>query len=131
MKQILVILSLVALAACNTAKKKEQAAEAPKAPAPAVATVAPAQPAVKPKVESKMASEQQYTCTVNGDKRIVEYKTNNGRCEIHYTKQGTSEEVAWGQATPSICSDVFARIRSNIEGKGFSCESVSKGLAAK
>ena len=30
-------------------------------------------------------------------------------------------QVAWAEAHPEICTDVFGRIRTNIEGRGFKC----------
>ncbi len=125
MKQTLLILSLLALASCKSAIKKTEITEAP--------TKAPILGPVKaaPKVEKKVSSGNMYMCQVNEDKRLVEFKKENGRCEIHYTKYGTSEQVAWAEATPTICPEVFDRIRTNIEGKGFTCQSISKDLAAK
>lgn len=123
MKRTLTIVSLLALGACSSAKKANQVAEVPK---PAAVTVTK-----EAKVEKKISNGKEYTCQVLNDKRVVEFKTDAGRCEIHYTKFGNSEQVAWAEATPTICSDVFAKIRSNIEEKGFSCESGAKNLAAK
>lgn len=128
MKRILLIGSFLALGACSSAKKQAEPVAAQQAPVPAASPVQP----VKPTPEKKPAAgADAYTCQVLDDKRIVEFKTESGRCEIHYTKFGNSESVAWGQATPSICTDVFARIRTNIEQKGFACQDLNKNLAAK
>ncbi len=124
MKKTLIVLSLLGLAGCKSAIKKTEVIEAPKAPIVTAVKEAP-------KVEKKVSAGNVYSCQVYEDKRLVEFKQENGRCEIHYTKFGSSEQVAWAEATPSLCPEVFERIRTNIEGKGFTCQNVSKDLAAK
>lgn len=77
----------------------------------------------------KNQSEKAYKCTVNKDTRVVEFDKSTHRCEIHYTKFGEKMQVAWAENTPSICSDVFSKIRSNIESKGFKCQSLNETSA--
>lgn len=85
--------------------------------------------------EAKVASSENninkvdgksYFCVVNKDKRLVEIDESTQRCEVHYTKEGEKSQVAWAESTPSICSEVFARIRTNIESKGFKCQAANK-----
>lgn len=125
MKKILMALSVLALAGCKSAIKKTEVAKAPAAP-----TVVE-KPKEAPKPQKEQLLGNRYSCQVLDDKRIVEFKKESGRCEIHYTKFGNSEQVAWAEATPSLCSEVYDKIRTNIEGKGFTCQNISKDLAAK
>lgn len=71
-------------------------------------------------------SQGAYTCDVLKDKRLITLDKNEGRCEIHYTKFGEKAQVAWARATPSLCTEVFARIRKNIEDRGFQCTTLNK-----
>lgn len=86
------------------------------------------------KVEVKIKNKKQannnkaYTCLVGKDKRQVTLDTSNKRCEVHYTKFGDRQQVAWAESTPSICEDAFSNIRSNIEGSGYKC---NEGLKLK
>lgn len=73
------------------------------------------------KEKVKLVKKTAYTCVVNKDTRLITLDKANKRCEIHYTKFGKKAQVAWAQATPSICSDVFSKIRTNIESRGFTC----------
>ncbi|MGE4133765.1 MAG: hypothetical protein AB7F86_19160 [Bdellovibrionales bacterium] len=125
MNRFVLMVSVLALTAgCATKKKKTDVAEAPK---PAVKTEAPA----KVTTEEKTLEGRYYTCQVLKDKRVVQFKTDKGRCEIHYTKFGSEEQVAWGEATPTICSDAYEKIRSNIEAKGFKCSGKPEAVAAQ
>lgn len=126
MNKILMAVSLLVLAGCKSSVKKEEVAKAPSAAAPVVTA-----PKEAPKPQKESVVGNRYSCQVLDDKRIVEFKKENGRCEIHYTKFGNSSEVAWAEATPSLCSEVYEKIRTNIEGKGFTCQNISKNLAAK
>ena len=74
-------------------------------------------------VQKETSPEHFYTCKVNKDTRVIELDKEQGRCEVHYTKFGEKSQVAWAESTPSICTEVFGKIRENIEAKGFKCES--------
>ena len=77
------------------------------------------------KVEKvKIKSHKQeiaYTCLVGKDHRTVTLDKKAKRCEVHYTKFGDIQQVAWAENTPSICDRAFNNIRSNIEGSGYKC----------
>lgn len=73
-------------------------------------------------VTAKTDNDKSYTCKVAGDLREVTWDKTTNRCEIHYKKFCETSQVAWAESTPSICSDVFDKIRNNIEEKGFKCE---------
>ncbi len=77
------------------------------------------------KKQEKSLSGRAYTCMVNKDTRLVEFDRSAQRCEIHYTKFGEKMKVAWAENTPSICTAVFSKIRTNIESKGFKCQSLN------
>jgi hypothetical protein len=77
----------------------------------------------KTKKKDKQAKKDQlaYTCMVGKDKRTVIIDEKDKRCEVHYTKFGDEQQVAWAESTPSICHDAFSKIRTNIEGSGYQC----------
>ena len=86
--------------------------------------VAPAQSGKsEAKVTKQDGTDQSYNCLVREDTRTVTLDKEPNRCEVHYTKFGNTEQVAWAEATPSICSEVFSKIRKNIEDRGFKCTS--------
>ena len=76
---------------------------------------------IEKKAEKKQADAKAYTCLVGKDERLVILDKKEKRCEVNYTKFGDQQQVAWAEATPSICDDAFNNIRSNIEGSGFKC----------
>lgn len=73
------------------------------------------------KAEKKVAQDKAYTCLVGKDQRLITLDHREKRCEVNYTKFGDTQQVAWAEATPTICSDAFQNIRSNIEGSGYRC----------
>ena len=99
--------------ACSHSKKNESKIDTPK---------------VQAKVENKEVAKNQkladktINCLVGQDQRVISLDKEPNRCEVHYTKFGEKSQVAWAEATPSLCTDVFKNIRSNIEEKGFKCE---------
>ena len=72
------------------------------------------------------SDQNSYFCVVNKDKRVIKMDKSQKRCEVHYTKFGEKSQVAWAENTPSICSDVYDRIRTNIESKGFKCQAMNE-----
>ena len=74
------------------------------------------------KKEAQDKTADAYTCLVAGDTRTVTIDKKEKRCEVHYLKNGESEQVAWAESTPNICQEAFQSIRTNIEGRGFKCE---------
>lgn len=115
MRLFAMIILFLGFTACTTTGKKEQATKVDKSDKATQTTTA------KAKAPEKSNSER-YTCTVGKDKRLVEINRTTGRCEVHYTKSGEDNSVAWAEATPSICTEVFGRIRNNIESAGFKCD---------
>lgn len=67
-----------------------------------------------------------FTCLVGKETRTVTLHRKENRCEVHYTKFGNREQVAWGENTQDICDRAYNNIRSNIESRGFQC---AEGLA--
>jgi hypothetical protein len=72
-----------------------------------------------------------YYCKVHKDIRQVNVEKAAGRCEVFYTKYGEREQVAWAEATPTLCGDVSQKIRKNIEGAGFLCAEDVNALKAQ
>jgi len=90
---------------------------------------APAKKTMVAKADAKSA--EAILCNVGNDKRLVtvdktildDNKTK--RCEVNYTKWGETSQVAWAQATQSLCGDVVENIKTNIEAKGFQCKEIN------
>ena len=91
-----------------------------KQPAPEVAKVEKKTEKAETAKE-KADKELAYTCLVGKDARTVTLDKKEKRCEVHYTKFGDQQQVAWAESTPSICDNAFSNIRSNIEGSGYKC----------
>ena len=71
--------------------------------------------------KTELGKDGAYTCLVGKDQRLITFDQGKKRCEIHYTKFGERSQVAWAQATPTICTEVYGKIRKNIEDRGFTC----------
>lgn len=78
------------------------------------------------KKEVKSNNDLSMSCSLGKDSRTITIQKGDKRCEVHYTKQGQSNQVAWGEKTPSICDNVFDNVRTNIEKGGFKCISSEK-----
>ncbi len=76
---------------------------------------------VEQKAEKKQDDNLAYTCMVGKDRRLITLDKDKKRCEVHYTKFGDNQQVAWAESTPSICDDAYGKIRTNIEGAGYKC----------
>lgn len=66
-------------------------------------------------------TDRSFSCLVGEDERLVTLDRQEKRCEVHYTKSGDRQQVAWAENTQDICDRAFNSIRSNIEGNGFKC----------
>lgn len=75
---------------------------------------------VTPVVESKKG-DISFNCKFGEDSRTITLQKGNNRCEVHYTKSGTLNNIAWAEKTPSLCDKVFDNVRNNIEKGGFKC----------
>jgi hypothetical protein len=69
----------------------------------------------------KSSNGLSMNCVLNKDSRVITLQKGEKRCEVHYTKFGELNEIAWGEKTPSICDNVFENVKSNIEKGGFKC----------
>lgn len=78
------------------------------------------------KKDSKSSNDLSLSCSLGKDSRIITIQKGDKRCEVHYTKDGQLNQVAWGEKTPSICSDVFENVRSNLEKGSFKCNPSEK-----
>ncbi len=84
-------------------------------------------PAVKQetKSENKVVEAKKgdvsLNCKLGEDSRTITLQKGDKRCEVHYTKSGSLNNIAWGEQTPSICDKVFDNVRNNIEKGGFKC----------
>lgn len=75
------------------------------------------------KKEVKSNNDLSLSCSLGKDSRTITIQKGDKRCEVHYTKEGQLNQVAWGEKTPSICKDVFENVRGNLEKGNFKCVS--------
>jgi len=80
----------------------------------------PVQKVVENKGDNKLGN-MSLTCVSGSDSRVITLQKGDKRCEVHYTKSGNLNNIAWAEKTPSICDRVFDNVRSNIEKGGFKC----------
>ena len=117
--KILVFLSLSLSVACATNTNKSTSTDKATSTSSVKSTL-------NKKLDVKTKLKTSYTCLVKKDKREVTLDNQPKRCEVHYTKFGDKTQVVWAQSTPSICTDVYSKIRKNIEDRGFKCTDNSK-----
>lgn len=134
MKNLLILISIFAIAACSSKPKEEEPAAEPvmtePAPAPAEPAEAEQQPMDAdsgtnmdggfPDVEGTERSGA--TCKNGGDERLVSViDTREGTCGVVYTKHGNKKTVAYAKHDMSFCDKVFTNIVGNLTGGGFDC----------
>jgi hypothetical protein len=84
-------------------------------------------PASPTKIEAKKdikkdnKNEFTYNCSLGKDSRTISMQKGEKRCEVHYTKSGNQNQIAWAQKTPGICDSVFNQVLQTIEKGGFKC----------
>lgn len=78
----------------------------------------------------KVSGDTHLTCVMGTDSRTITLQKGDKRCEVHYTKSGTLNNIAWGEKTPAICDRVFDNVRTNIETGGFKCNGESQKTAS-
>ena len=139
MKKLIIIISVMGLAACSSAPKEDAAAETPVASEPA--------PAPAPeKIESMTADTGQNmeggfpavegtersgaTCNNGSDQRLVSViDTREGPCGVVYSKHGNKNTVAYAKNDMSFCDKVYDNIVGNLTGGGFDCGGAAKTAA--
>ncbi len=63
-----------------------------------------------------------FNCKLGQESRTLILQKGDKRCEVHYTKSGNKEQIAWAEQTPSLCDKVFDQVKSTIEKGGFQCQ---------
>ena len=107
------------LTACATKQKTEQVAIAE----PVKITQAETKPIVDVKAKPEKSKGQTVKCLYGKEERIISLDKAPKRCEVFYFKNGEKSQAGWAESNPKICTDVVDKIRSNIEGQGFKCQS--------
>lgn len=79
--------------------------------------------------EVKSNQDLSLSCSQGKDSRTITIQKGDNRCEVHYTKDGQLNNIAWGEKTPSICRDVFENVRGNLEKGNFKCVSLDTTAA--
>ena len=121
MKRILFITLIGAMSFTTSCAHKKSTT-----PSDVVTVEAAAEKKQQPKELAKNTLEKEdtnlsYNCLVAGDKRTVILNKETKKCTVNYTKEGNTNEVAWGESRPEICQAAFDKIRTNIESAGFKC----------
>lgn len=112
---------LFALGACSSAEKTQEKAESQVEKAEKA--VKEAQDKAEDKTQDASSSDMRTECTLDKDTRIIEVrKTDEGGCELFYTKFGEEKSVASSGFGTQYCEEVRDRIQSNLSKAGFSCE---------
>ena len=137
MKKLLIFISVLALAACSSSPKEEEAPmEQPTAEAqatPEASTPAPEDNSASmtadmgenmeggfPDVEGTERSGA--TCKNGSDERLVSViDTKEGPCGVVYTKHGTKKTVAYAKHVMPFCDNVYNNIIGNLTAGGFDC----------
>lgn len=78
---------------------------------------------IEPKKDIKKDNKNEFTynCSLGKDSRTISMQKGDKRCEVHYTKSGNQNQIAWAQKTPGICDNVFNQVLQTIEKGGFKC----------
>lgn len=143
MKNMLLIVSIFALAACSSAPKEEAPVAEPvdnSTPAPEPAPAEPVQDTMSmdkganmeggfPDVEGTERSGA--TCKNGGDERMISViDTREGPCGVVYTKHGNKKTVAYAKFEMPFCDKVFDNIVGNLTNGGFDCGGAGSSAAA-
>lgn len=147
MKKVILLLSLVALAACSSKPKEEDMQKVEEAPA--VEETAPAPAPTTSTMDSSSTDESGMsmsgdfpdvegtersgtTCTNGSDSRMVSViDTPEGPCGVVYTKFGNKKTVAYAKHEMAFCDRVFENVKGNLSGAGFSCTGGAAAPAPK
>lgn len=74
----------------------------------------------------KSADKASYTMCKNGVAvRTIRVQLKGQSCKAIYTKEG-ADQVVGKSGTPSVCFDVAAKIRTNLEAGNWKCKDISQ-----
>ncbi|MCB0394443.1 MAG: hypothetical protein KDD25_07780 [Bdellovibrionales bacterium] len=119
MRILVLIWTLVLVAGCETAPKKDSS-ESAKA-ADAKSKMDGAKKALKSASAGGTVSGT-VTCSVGGDERVIEVVENDGGCVLRYTKVGKTTEPASAKNGTDYCNSVASKIQDNLKIAGFTCK---------
>ncbi len=103
----------LALSGCASSAKKDGKATTP----PPTAATGKA----KSSGASATVTEGQLTCKSGSDTRTLHVVKDERGCKTIYNKYGADNEVASGKASGEFCLATLNKIKTNLEGSGFSC----------
>lgn len=109
--------SMFTMACAHTKKTESETSLATVIEAPS----APAKVEFKKDIKKENKNDFTYNCSLGKDSRIIHLQKGEKRCEVHYTKSGNQNQIAWAQKTPGICDSVFNQVLQTIEKGGFKC----------
>ena len=112
--RLVLIPSLMLMAACSSSDSKKSESPAPAAP---VKTASPTKEA-----PTKAASADAVKCSVAGDERLLEVRAQGKGCELAYTKGGNEGIVATSGNGSEHCVAVQQKIKERLSGAGFTCQ---------
>lgn len=126
---LILTLGCMSLIAVSCAHKPVETKDTAKLTTELPAVKEEAKPMDNKAVEAKKG-DVSLNCVLGQDSRIITLQKGEKRCEVHYTKSGNLNNIAWGEQTPSICDKVFDNVRSNIEKGGFKCSDEGQKTAS-
>jgi hypothetical protein len=107
---------------------KDSAAGKDAGKAAAGKSAAPSKPAAKDAATSGGGTGgggeagETVTCKNGSDERTLALTEANGGCELTYTKFGNAQQVATSGNGKEYCENVREKIKTKLEGAGFSCQ---------
>ncbi len=116
----LLLIAAMALVGCASSSKKEMNEESMKVKVEE--TTKEVEMKAKSKMKKMKDSAQALTCNSGSDKRMIEVKSEDGGCEVLYTKNGETSSIASAKYDLGYCSKIQDRIVTNLTNAGFKCE---------
>jgi hypothetical protein len=120
-KHLMILVSVLGLAACSSSQKKETTTTATTKKEASKKSEAKkeTQPAKKAEASAPAGAVQ---CTSGSDTRILDLKsTDSGGCELLYTKMGNTSTIASQGNGSDKCNEVKERVKGNLVAAGFTC----------
>lgn len=75
--------------------------------------------------EEEIDDKSYFMCRLDGEVRTIRImKRIDGSCFVNYTKKGIDQKISESKSV-SVCSEVFQRIKSNLEMAGWRCKNIS------
>ena len=119
MKYLVMLALAVTLGACSSSQNKSSDSK----DAQKTTTSKKSTKKSTKKAAAKMASGDAVVCETKSYKRTIQVENSPEGCVVKYSKDGgEAQQVAEGGAGSDHCANVASKIKSNLEGNGFTCK---------